>query len=80
MQGLLDIFQRHGQIPDFGPFPSFTHYKPESCGEISGIGRLCGVSGELFNSLVADKLCADFSPTNYAMHASIYFSIDDRNS
>ena len=30
MQRLLDIFQRHGQIPDFGPYLSFTHYKPEA--------------------------------------------------
>lgn len=64
MQGLLDVFQRYGQIPDFGPYLSFTPYEPEGCGEISGVGCRCGVSGELFNSLEADQVCADFSPTN----------------
>ena len=64
MQGLLDIVQRHGQIPEFGPCLGCTHYKPEACDETNGVGCRCGVSGELFSSLEIDKICADFSPAN----------------
>ena len=47
MQGLLNVVQRHGQLPDFGPCQSCTHYKPEACDETGGVGCQCGVSGDL---------------------------------
>ena len=49
MPGLLDISQHHGQIPDFDPYLSLTHYKPEACGEISGVGADAAYRGS-FNS------------------------------
>lgn len=62
MQRLLDIVQRHQQIPEFGPCLNCTHYKPEACDESNSIGCRCGVSGELFSSLEIENICVDFTP------------------
>lgn len=64
MQGLLDIVQRHQQIPEFGPCLDCRHYKPEACDDSNSMGCRCGVSGELFGSLEIDRICADFSRAN----------------
>ena len=44
MQGLLDIVQRHGRLPDFGPRRNCTHHKPDACHETGAVGCRCGAS------------------------------------
>ena len=78
MQGLLESFNATGRCQTLVPLNSRTTNRNRAAKLADR--ALCGVSGGFFQFLVADKLCADFSPTNYAMHASIYFSIDDGNS
>ena len=62
IERLLDIVQEHQGLPEFGPCPGCTYYKPEACTETNTVGCRCGVSGELFSSLEIDRICADFIP------------------
>ena len=60
MEGLLAAVQLRQGIPEFGPCLECCHYKPEACSETNSVGCRCGVSGELFNALEIDRICADF--------------------
>ena len=64
MQVLLEIVQRHQQIPEFGPCLDCRHYKPEACDDSDAMGCRCGIFGELFSSIEIEQICADFSPAN----------------